>query len=535
MAFTLPIRYAFTPELTCGGTTGVCYAATSAVTVGDYIYKDSGLTSGWTSAFYVLFEFDSQPYGISLISAGYVHSRSSYDCNAIPISYTLTGAFTASGACSGTEYTVYSSSSAITTGVFIFEDSGLTIPYNNSFYVLFDGETNPYQMAVSSGEIILLTDTVCVQSNMSIYLQPEQGTIHFCRSPIVYRFNGCYQERTYTFNFYIGTTTTPNLIYASINRKPDTNYGITIDVASLLRNYMKSNLDYDNNYAVYFRANMLEYNGTTLLETLTGYTATAMLGYVEYSSGGTFNNTFGGEGLMNTIPQNTKYWLPNSTDNGYFVSYRPVGTGNYVIKFKTTTGYNTTLQVNMPGPTNNLTESRQIPVGFYNFYPGQTNSIDVNQDISLEFRDGTTTLSTYLFTPKGCDGNTVTPIRFLNKYGAWEIFFCQGRIDENLMIEFETYKHNKVDYTTMSYEPKFGSYHKSFVQGKTKYSINTGWLDDAKNANLKELLMSEYVLINDLPFIITDKDVKYKTNRYEKMVNYVLIVEKAYDEINNII
>ena len=65
--------------------------------------------------------------------------------------------------------------------------------------------------------------------------------------------------------------------------------------------------------------------------------------------------------------------------------------------------------------------------------------------------------------------------------------------------------------------------------------MNTGWVNQNKNAQFEELLLSEFILIDDLPYIITDKEVKYKTTRWDKAINYTLNLDKAYDKINQVL
>ena len=72
--------------------------------------------------------------------------------------------------------------------------------------------------------------------------------------------------------------------------------------------------------------------------------------------------------------------------------------------------------------------------------------------------------------------------------------------------------------------------------------MNTGYVNDDHNAVLEELLLSEqvwYTKTTDteervIPVIPQTKSITYKTSVNDKLANYTVDFEHAFDKINNI-
>ena len=77
------------------------------------------------------------------------------------------------------------------------------------------------------------------------------------------------------------------------------------------------------------------------------------------------------------------------------------------------------------------------------------------------------------------------------------------------------------------------------VNGKESIELNTGWVCESFYENIKQLMLSEevYIIKNDilLPLNITDSDFRYKTHINDKVINYSINAEFAYQKINNIV
>jgi hypothetical protein len=148
--------------------------------------------------------------------------------------------------------------------------------------------------------------------------------------------------------------------------------------------------------------------------------------------------------------------------------------------------------------------------------------------IEIVFNGVTTTL---LIT----DECRYTPIdiAFQNKEGALQMFtFFKAKTDSMSTTneEFETDRG----------QPLAGNhqYVKYNVQGKSKFKVNSGFVAEALNETFKQMLLSERVWMyeNEIftPLNIASKSIEYKTRQKDRLINYEIEFEYAFNEINNI-
>jgi hypothetical protein len=81
-------------------------------------------------------------------------------------------------------------------------------------------------------------------------------------------------------------------------------------------------------------------------------------------------------------------------------------------------------------------------------------------------------------------------------------------------------------------------YVKYNVQGKSKFKVNSGFVAEALNETFKQMLLSERVWMyeNEIftPLNIASKSIEYKTRQKDRLINYEIEFEYAFNEINNI-
>lgn len=128
---------------------------------------------------------------------------------------------------------------------------------------------------------------------------------------------------------------------------------------------------------------------------------------------------------------------------------------------------------------------------------------------------------------------TPVDVMFQNKDGAQQVMtFFKERID-SMNVENEMYESDRG-------QPIDGNHQfvRFNVNAKSKFSINSGFIEQENNENIKQLLLSERLWIYDdgnlTPIMITSKDVTYKLQNKERLINYNFNFEYAYNEINNI-
>lgn len=124
-------------------------------------------------------------------------------------------------------------------------------------------------------------------------------------------------------------------------------------------------------------------------------------------------------------------------------------------------------------------------------------------------------------------------IFFINKEGGQQsLTFFKERTDDMSVTSEE--------YESDTGQPSLGNhqYKRYNIQGRSSFKVNSGFIEESNNEAFKQLLLSEkvWVLEKDImtPVNLKSKSLEYKTQRKDKLINYELQFEYAYNEINNI-
>jgi len=133
-------------------------------------------------------------------------------------------------------------------------------------------------------------------------------------------------------------------------------------------------------------------------------------------------------------------------------------------------------------------------------------------------------------------------VTFVNKYGALQDLWFFKKSVESTNVTSEQFKASIFDQSTLSYKTYKHQQQSFLAQGKDKITMNTGYVNDDHNAVLEELLISEQVWYTEIteteerviPVIPLTKSITYKTSVNDKLANYTVDFEHAFDKINNI-
>lgn len=127
-------------------------------------------------------------------------------------------------------------------------------------------------------------------------------------------------------------------------------------------------------------------------------------------------------------------------------------------------------------------------------------------------------------------------VTFINKFGALQDIWFFKRTNESLTTKQEKYKRNTI--VAGSYDISRHQDKTLTKNGKEKLTLNTGYYPEAYNDVFKEMQLSEdcWIEINSqtLPIQVTSSSLAYKTQLNDKLINYTIEVEFAFDTINNI-
>lgn len=167
-----------------------------------------------------------------------------------------------------------------------------------------------------------------------------------------------------------------------------------------------------------------------------------------------------------------------------------------------------------------------------------TTSIDVD-NIKVLSSEGTETINVYQ-----TDECKYTPyqVTFVNRFGALQNIWFFKKSIENLNTKTETYKANTLDQLSITYDLQKHQYKQFQKAGRENITMNTGYVSEQYNEVIKELLLSEQVWFTKqingtstvLPINVKTQSLQYKTSVNDKLINYTIDFDYAYDKINNI-
>jgi hypothetical protein len=343
----------------------------------------------------------------------------------------------------------------------------------------------------------------------------------FARSPYLIRIAESGQNGSKVELFLSATTFSGSPQYTLSKLIPASNDVETLyDISPYIREYISFTLPSEpttsvtnpTNERVNVRVKRYKLVGSTytLLNT-TDYIA--FDGYTYYETG--YNYDLGDYGLDEG---NYYYW----EGDGYAGQIRAITGASFTAKY---TSFH-------PTPT---VTSVAISSGTYDIARVLSANLSVGNKVEI-LNSSLAVQKTYYFYPQ--DECKYTPVRidFINRYGAWqtEYFFKLS----NDTFSFENTEYNLLQTNSYNYSFNEGQRKTFNTNGKKSIKVNTGWVAETWNETLKQIMLSERILILDgsyLPVKINTKSTELFKHINTKQINYSLEFEFTYDVINSVI
>ena len=129
-------------------------------------------------------------------------------------------------------------------------------------------------------------------------------------------------------------------------------------------------------------------------------------------------------------------------------------------------------------------------------------------------------------------------ITFLNRMGAYQDMYFFKKSVETFNVTDETYKRNTVSTSTVSYSTNETQQQRYNANATKSISLNTGFINEDSNQTIEELFLSENVWIRydgkTLPVLPKSKTMAFKTILNDKLINYKVNFDFAFNKINNV-
>lgn len=127
-------------------------------------------------------------------------------------------------------------------------------------------------------------------------------------------------------------------------------------------------------------------------------------------------------------------------------------------------------------------------------------------------------------------------LSFINKFGALQNLWFFKRSNKQLSTKTEDFKRNTL--VANSYDVDKHQQKNLYKMGNEKMDLNTGFYPEEYNEVFKQMQLSEdcWIEIDNvvLPVNVSDSSFSYKTSLNDKLINYNIKIDFAFDTINNI-
>jgi hypothetical protein len=293
------------------------------------------------------------------------------------------------------------------------------------------------------------------------------------------------------------------------NVSPST--GCNFDISELVRDYLE--ITYSSTYAadtVLISTNLKNYSG---------------LNGTGSQVGSTVNYTDVGWEAYGYFPEGSNPVVPFTANHKYLLA------GNYG---KLATQWNIYVPYGVSGYVHYMTSAGVYSVSSYN----GTDTQIVNQGSNICYINR-------IDCTKYGSGRKIT---FINRYGVQQDLWFFLKEVTSLNRTNEKYQSNTIQYP----DDEYAQYeinnapNKIFnTQGKQMHTLSSGYYPEYTNQFFEQLLLSEYVWLTrpkkenpaadeTIPVTVKTSNMKFKTSVNDRLIEYTIDFEEAFDLINNI-
>jgi len=145
---------------------------------------------------------------------------------------------------------------------------------------------------------------------------------------------------------------------------------------------------------------------------------------------------------------------------------------------------------------------------------------------------------------RNLDCSIYDPIRvtFVNKYGALQDLWFDKKSVNSIEVQSNDYKASVMNFSsTPTYDTSAHQNRVLDLVGKESITMNTGYIDESFNEVFRQLMLSEQVWMTRLtdteevlPLRPRTQSLQFKTRTNDKLVNYTVEFDFAFDKINTI-
>lgn len=344
----------------------------------------------------------------------------------------------------------------------------------------------------------------------------------FARSPFIINIDGTGAATTSLEVFIWNGSTAPTIPTYSISKnvvstsQPMTYYNISPYVQEFISHELKQNIvstEANTPTAQYCNVQVILYADRYVIETRL-YKAYNGFGY--YAEG--------------QNPQLSPCLLSQNTTYNYLVGTPSIVTAGH-ITVEGLTGWS----ANYYDDQNNLLGVTTLGADNVTDFPLVYNPTGYDEKavkLEIENTAGTVVGTYYLKAISECKYEPVI-VDFVNKFGAWQrMFLFKASYDsmETTQDEYNLLQADLVDYDILEGQKKQFN-----TNGKESIKANSGWVDENFKVQVKELMLSERILVNNKPAKTRTKTLDFVKHINQNLINYTLEFDMNYETINSVV
>jgi len=131
-------------------------------------------------------------------------------------------------------------------------------------------------------------------------------------------------------------------------------------------------------------------------------------------------------------------------------------------------------------------------------------------------------------------------ISFVNKFGVVQDLWFDKKRTDNLDVSKDSYKRNtlNISSTGVNYSINSAQMMPHNIMGNKRLVMNTGFVTEDHNEVMQQLMLTESAWIHEegqvLPIVPKTTSFTYKTKTDDKLINFTVEFDYAFDTINNI-
>ena len=365
---------------------------------------------------------------------------------------------------------------------------------------------------------------------------------------------------TATLQIYIyeGTLQTSppssDLKYTISKSELGNNNQVVFEISELIRDYIDVKYDgeYDS-YCVWVRTSVIKFDSVGIPiggASNVDYIATDGYGYFEEGVNPEPSRSLLQSNEIMYRPEDGNINIPVFAEDTNSVAYYNNGT---LVRSQTITDNDNTNQkiqyISVSGNSDNATyEERVLEDGgtlessrcleqFLNYLDiGKVDKIVVGYDTDAGS-------AAHIIKVRNLDCSIYDPIRvtFVNRYGALQDLWFDKKSVNSIEVQSSDYKSSVMNLSSLTYDTSAHQNRVLDLVGKESITMNTGYIDESFNEVFRQLMLSEQVWMTRLtdkeevlPLRPKTQSLQFKTRTNDKLVNYTVEFDFAFDKINTI-